>query len=253
MNLNVIKSNIKRNAPTILTGLGVVGVIGTTISGITATPKAIKLLEIENEYKLERDGEELDLLEKAILVTPIYLPTLLLGIGTISCIVGSNKINTNRQAMLTSAYAYLNSSFNEYKETVNKLYGEDADHKVDMKIAEERYNDSEIEYIGEEKLFYDKFSKRYFQTTLYKLQNAIYQLNKIYAIEGEASLNDFYDCLGLEKTDYGDVIGWNGICQWEFTGYAWIDVDWKTMEMPDDLECYILEYDVEPKETYSGF
>ena len=253
MNINTINKHIKRNAPTLLTGLGVIGVVGTTISGIKATPKALQILEMENEYKLELEGEELDIFEKALLVTPIYLPTILLGLGTISCILGANHINRNRQAALTSAYACLNTSFNEYKNKVNEVYGDGANDKIETEIAKDNLTPTDKTYLGETKLFYDKISKRYFESTIYNLQNAIYQLNKIYAIDGDVSLNEFYKLIGIDTTVDGDIIGWNGVNQWEFIGYVWIDIEWKLMDMPDDLECYILEYNVEPTIDYTCY
>ncbi len=40
---------LSKNSPTILTGLGVAGVLSTTILAIKATPKALKLLELEQD------------------------------------------------------------------------------------------------------------------------------------------------------------------------------------------------------------
>ena len=40
---------LKRNAPTILSCLGAVGVVATTVSAIKATPKAIEILEEQEE------------------------------------------------------------------------------------------------------------------------------------------------------------------------------------------------------------
>ena len=64
---------VKNNAPTILTCLGALGVVGTTLSAIKATPKAMILLEDQEEIKIERDGEYLTVFEKAITVAPVYL------------------------------------------------------------------------------------------------------------------------------------------------------------------------------------
>lgn len=244
------KQYVKHNAPTILTGLGVLGVVGTTITAVQATPKAISILQEENKKKLESTGTTLDVFEKIILVTPVYLPSILLGLGTISCILGSNRINKERQALLTSAYAYLNTSFNEYKTKVNEIYGEGSSERVYTEIAKDIYNPSLHEELGECRLFYDKISQRYFQSTFYDVQSAVYELNKKYTIEGEISLNEFYRLLGLKETDYGDVMGWDGICQWEHIGYAWIEINWKQMDMPDDLECYALDYYIQPSEGY---
>lgn len=36
---------VKRNASTILTGLGIIGIAATTITSVKATPKALRLIE----------------------------------------------------------------------------------------------------------------------------------------------------------------------------------------------------------------
>ena len=42
---------LKRNSPTILTVIAAVGVVGTTVAAIKATPKAMKLLEKASDEK----------------------------------------------------------------------------------------------------------------------------------------------------------------------------------------------------------
>ena len=46
---------VKRNASTILTGLGIIGIASTTISTVKATPKTLRLIEEAEKEK----GEEL--------------------------------------------------------------------------------------------------------------------------------------------------------------------------------------------------
>ena len=43
-----IKASISRHSPEILTGIGIAGMVTTTILAVKATPKAIKLIEAEN-------------------------------------------------------------------------------------------------------------------------------------------------------------------------------------------------------------
>lgn len=71
MNLTQIASKTqrytKKNASTILTCLGALGVVGTTLSAIKATLKAIELLDNEEDMKIERDGQYLTNFEKHLL------------------------------------------------------------------------------------------------------------------------------------------------------------------------------------------
>lgn len=249
MNWYKMQRYLERNSATILTGLGVAGVVGTAVTAIRATPKAIYILEKKEKEK----GAELSKYEKVLATAPIYIPTILMGTTTIICILSANKLNKERQAMLTSAYAYLNNSYNEYKTTVKELYGDDADDKIQAEIAKKRYEERLIPEDSEKKLFYDQFSKRYFETTEEDLLKAIYNLNRQYSMYGEITLNDFYKKLDLEETDYGGVLGWSYARDLELFGYSWIDIHWELIDMPDGLQAYAITFPIDPSEDYYGY
>ena len=242
---------VKNNAPTILTCLGALGVVGTTLSAIKATPKAMILLEDQEEIKIERDGEYLTVFEKAIIVAPVYLPTILLGTATITCIFGANILNKKQQAALTSAYAYLNSSFNEYKDKVKAIYGEDGEKKVREEIAKDKYIQQTMpEGSDDAILFFEEYSGRYFELSLFDLQNAIYKLNRTFALEGYTNLNEFYSYVGLPETEYGAILGWSGLKCWELHNNAWIDIKWDDMELPDGMVAQAIRFPIPPEEDY---
>ena len=111
-----VQTFIKRNAPTILTCLGAVGVIVTAVMAVKGTPKALTLLENAKEEK----EEELTKLEKIKIAGPVYIPAIITGAATIACIFGSNSISKNQQATLMSAYALLDNSYKEYKKNACK-------------------------------------------------------------------------------------------------------------------------------------
>lgn len=244
----MITRYLKKNAPTILSGLGVVGVIGTAALAVKATPKAMYILEEKEKEK----GDKLTKFELVTAVTPVYIPAILTGATTIICILSANHLNKEKQAMLTSAYAYLNTTYNEYRTTVKEIFGEDADDKVQEKMAIKRYEERPIEP-EEKKLFYDQFSRRYFEMKEQEVEQAVYILNREYAMYGEITLNRFYTLLGLEKTDYGEVLGWSYARDLELFGYSWIDVNWKLLEMPDGLEAYVVSFPIDPSEDYYGY
>lgn len=233
---------VKKNAPTILSCCGALGVVGTTLSAIKATPKAIEILEEQEE--------PLTNFEKVLVLTPVYLPTILLGTATITCIFGANALNKKKQAMLTSAYAYLNTSFNEYKDKVKAIYGEDGEKRVREELAKDKYIKQSIPESSEEMLFFDEYSGRYFETTLYDLQNAVYRLNRTFALEGFTNLNEFYSYIGLPETDWGNVLGWSGLKCWEVLNKAWLDIHWEPMELSDGLIAQAIHFDIAPEEDY---
>ena len=118
-----VSNYIDDNKATILTYMGVAGVFGTAYLAVKAKPKAEELMAKKEVYKIQNYGEELTRFECFLAVAPAYIPTALMGMGTIACILGANHINQEKQAMLTSAYAYLNCNYNEYRNKVKELFG----------------------------------------------------------------------------------------------------------------------------------
>ena len=175
---------------------------------------------------------------------------ILFGTATIICIFGANTLNKKKQAALTSAYAYLNTSFNEYKDKVKAIYGEDGEKRVREEIAKDKYIQQSMPESNEDMLFFDEYSGRYFELTLFDLQNAVYRLNRTFALEGYTNLNEFYRYVDLPETDYGEVLGWSGLKCWEVFNKAWIDIKWDDMELPDGLVAQAIHFPIPPEEGY---
>ena len=63
---------------------------------------------------------------------------------------------------------------------------------------------------------------------------------------GFARLNDFYEFLGLDQTDYDEAVGWD-IC----SEIYWIDFNHRKILIGDDndsFECYVIEMPCYPSE-----
>ena len=237
----------KRNASTILTCVGGAGVVATTVMAVKATPKALTLLE---EAKKEK-GEDLTKIEKVKTVATTYIPTVVTGAATIACIFGANTLNKRQQAALMSAYALLDNSYKEYKNKLKELYGEETHQDIVNAIAVEKAGDVYVsseclctscdltieENDGEPKLFYDEHSNRYFEATIERVITAEYHLNRNFTLRGHVYLNEFYEFIGLETTDYGSVLGW-AVNDDEI---YWIDFNHRKVMMEGGLEVYIIE------------
>lgn len=243
---------IKRNASTILTCLGGVGVVATTITAVKATPKAIQLIEEAEQEK----GEELTKWEKIKTTTMTYLPSIGLGITTIVCIFGSQILNKKQQAALMSAYALVDQSYKDYRRKLKGLYGEEVDQEVREAIAIEKAEDVGVrgsylgtncdlsleESNGEPQVFYDEHSGRYFESTIEQVLTAEYHLNRNYILRGYSYLNEFYEFLGIEETNYGSVLGWAP----NDDGMYWIDFNHRKLESEEGKDVYIIEMPFEP-------
>jgi len=252
------KGHLKQSSPAILTCLGAIGVVTTSVLAVKATPKACQLLEnekYERSYKTYEDGQyyqDLMPLEVVQLTWKCYIPAALVGLSTIACIFGANVLNKRNQASLVSAYAMLSESYKQYREAAKSLYGEDADSKIIAEVAKKKYISTYGCYIydpdsaSEELLFYDSFSQRYFTSTMSSVLNAQYHVNRNFALRGWSDLNELYDFLGLEEHSGGDVIGWSADEMIEGGLTPWIDFENRLVEMDDGLECYIISTLFEP-------
>lgn len=257
----MMKSNLflKKNSATILTVAAAAGVITTSILSAKAAIKASRVLA----HKEEEKGEKLTLEETISAVWTIYIPPIVAGGSTIACVFGANILNQRQQASLASAYALVDSSYKEYKAKLKELYGEEAHNNIVDAIAAEECDEvhisaggltsaytQEIESDAEPRLFYDEYSGRYFETTIEKVLLAEYHLNRNYILRGFARLNEFYEFLGLEPTDYGETVGWD-ICGEIY----WIDFNHRKAFIGDDndgFECYIIEMPYYPRRRLYG-
>ena len=250
---------LKKNSATILTVAAAAGVITTSVLSAKAAIKASRVLA----HKEEEKGEKLTFEETISTVWTIYIPPVVAGMSTIACVFGANILNKRQQASLASAYALIDNSYKEYKAKLKELYGEEAHNNIVDAIAAEKCDEvhisaggltsaytQEIESDAEPRLFYDEYSGRYFETTIEKVLLAEYHLNRNYILRGFAKLNEFYEFLGLEPTDYGENVGWD-ICG----GIYWIDFNHRKAFIGDDndgFECYIIEMPHYPRRRLHG-
>lgn len=241
---------VKRNASTILTCVGGVGVVTTSVMAVKATPKALALIE---EAKNEK-GEELTKLEKVKVAGPSYIPSIVMGVATITCIFGANALNKRQQAALMSAYALLDNSYKDYKKKVGELYGEDADLKIRQELAKDNYEEEEV--IGEEDdgkhLFYDQYSGRYFRATNETVLNAKYEINKILNDDCYANLNELYELFGIDKLDHGDYVGWSSAQMFDMYWDSWIHFWLEKTDLEDGMECFIIHF-TDPTSNFEDY
>lgn len=233
---------LKRESPTILTCVGAVGVVATSVATAKATTKASKLLESAEEVK----GEELTTLEKVNIAGPVYIPAVLFGAATIACIFGANILNKHQQAAMASAYALLDRSYKEYKSKVNELYGEDASKLVSEEIAKDKYEETDIQVADGMQLFYDEYSKRYFESTMDDVLRAQYELNRSLVMQGGVYLNEWYELLDMEPLESYSTFGWSADMCFDMYWQTWLDFSHATKIMDDGRDCTMIYMLCEP-------
>lgn len=232
------ESFIKKESPIILTCIGAAGVVATAVMTYRATPKALRLLEEAEEEK----EAELTALEKIRVAGPVYIPTALIGVSTVVCILGANVLNQKHQASLMSAYGVLDSSYKNYRCKLKELYGEDRDVEIQDSLSRDRFRENPMQASDEKLLWYEPYRDEFFEMTEKELIDAEYHLNRNFVLRGETNLNEFYEFLGLEPTDAGCDIGWSMYAD-DFSYEApWIDFEHHLVLSEDgETEYYRIE------------
>lgn len=246
--MNIMKL-VQKNSSTILTCIGAAGVIATAVLTGRATIKAVRIADGMDRFDLD-EGKTIYPPQKEIVkaVWKEYIPAAATGLATIALIFGANALNKKQQATLVSAYALLDQTYREYKNKVKEVLGEESEQKVEDAIAEEKVSD--ICPSDGKLLFYEPNYGQGFERTMLEVQDAEYRLNQKFAVEGEASLNDFFELLGLNKTDTGDMIGWSQEMAWDNYNYQWIEFEHEPKKTEDGREYYQINMPFPPTFGY---
>jgi hypothetical protein len=240
------KLGLQKNAPSILTGAGVVGFAATTYLAIRATAKAVQVMpEIQKDIaktkmQAEDDGlNEKETMEKVVRVYAksslvlgeIYWPVLLVGSASIVAVLAGHGMMRNRQASLVAAYAGLDASYKAYRDRVRERFGEEEERDLYEDVKQMRIFDEEGDrlVIDQDDVlpsmyarFFDETNKNWSRTTEWNLLFLRAQQNmandKLRA-QGHLFLNEVYDALGLERSQAGQLVGW----KWNEGGDNYVD------------------------------
>ena len=244
------QSKVSKHTPEILIGVGIAGMITTTVLAVKETPKALKL--IEDKKKLEQK-DELTPVEVVKTTWKCYIPAVTTGVLSTACLIGASSVSARRNATLATAYKLSETALTEYREKVVETIGEKKEKTVRDKVAEEKVKKNPVsknEVLVTEKgntLCMDALSSRYFTSDIEKIRKAENDINKRMLSESYVSLNDFYSEIGLSSMELGDDLGWNvdrdGLLEIYFTSTI----------TDDGRPCIVMNYEVAPKYDYSKF
>jgi len=67
---------ISKNSPTILTGMAVAGLVSTAVLAVRVTPKALRLIDMEREYRKKKKVEEMNKKDVVHLLDFLFLSIL---------------------------------------------------------------------------------------------------------------------------------------------------------------------------------
>lgn len=240
---------LSKNSPTILTGLSVGGLFTTAILAVKVTPKAIILLN-EHAQKIDPEYtyEDLEIKEIVKVAWKCYIPSIIIGVGSASCIIAANHVNLRRNAALAGLYSVTETAFKEYQNKVVQTIGQNKERKVRDEINADRVRNNppsrnEVIMTGEgDVLCYDKMFDRYFKTSIDKINKIVNKLNRDMRSEHFISLNDFYFEINpsLANGSLGDEIGW---C----IDHGYIEPSFSSCLSEDDKPCLVIDFELRPK------
>lgn len=234
---------ISKNSPHILTGLGCAGLLSTAILTAKATPKALTILEAEEEYREKKHFIPMTKMDKVKLTWKCYIPAGVVGAATVGCIIGANTVNTRRNAALASLYALSESAFREYKTKVVQEIGKTKETKIHDEIAKDHINKNPPQgnvIMGSgEVLCYDMLSGRYFMSSYESIRQKVNDLNYELRSEMRLNLNELYYALDLPPIDLGDMVGFD-------LERGQIEPIYSTQISNDGKPCLVIDVDVYP-------
>ena len=245
---NKSEMKVRKYSPEILAGVGVVGVIASTVMACKATTKLndilaeskeqleqIKTVAVDPAYadKYTEDDAKKDTtityVQTGVKVAKIYAPSVILCASSLGCLLASNNILKKRNAALSAAYMTVDKSFKEYRRRVAERFGDEVEKEIryNIKAKEIVTVDEEGNEVKEtvkvmegadNPTTYSDYA-RFFDESCPAWQNdPEYNLtflkaqqqyaNDLLKAQGRLFLNDVYKMLGIDITKAGQVVGW---------------------------------------------
>lgn len=254
--IGTIQKGLIKHSPSILTGIGIAGMVTTAVMVGKATPKAVELLEKQKEEPDHTEPEtKIEAAANTIKITwKCYLPAAITGCVSIACLLGANSVHAKRNMVLATAYQLSEKALSEYKENAVEVVGEKKAQAIQDKIAQKRVeknpvDNNEVVLTGKgSTLCYDSISGRYFESDIEQIRRVENELNRELINDLYVSLNEFYHELGLDPIDerIGDELGWN-------VDDGLVDIAFSSQLAKDGRPCLVINYNLVPRYNYKMF
>lgn len=245
---NGVKGKVEKHSPEILLGVGVVGVVATTVTACKATMKLNDILDecsetrekikevAENPNYEDRYTEEdaqkdltINYVQTGVKIAKLYAPSVVLGVFSVGCLLGSHNVMQKRNAALSAAYLTVDKSFKEYKQRVIDRVGEEVEKEIRYGIKAEEIETTVQNEDGTETTvtetvktmdptLYSDYARFFDEASPYWQKDPEYNMvflkaqqqyaNDLLRAKGRLFLNDVYEMLGIDKTKAGQIVGW---------------------------------------------
>lgn len=252
--VKTVQNVVTKHGPEILTGLGIAGMVSSTVLAVKATPKAVKKLEEFKKNNLESD-EKIKPIDAVKVTWKDYMPAVVTGGVSVACLIGASRVSLKRNAALATAYSLSEAALREYKDAVVETIGEKKEKTVKETVAKKKIesnppNPSEVIITGNgDTLCYDMLCGRYFKSNRNTLDMAANIMNRRLRSEMYLSLNDFYSEIGLEPVNVGYYLGWNinkDACDD-------VEIDYGAHLTEDGTPCVTVDFTKRPQHKFDEF
>jgi hypothetical protein len=239
----------KKHSPEILTGVGIAGMLTTTVLAVKATPEAMRRIE---KKKRDEDHKTLTAVQTVQASWKCYIPAAVTGVMSTACLIGASTLNGRRNAALATAYSLSETALHEYRDKVVETIGEKKEEAIRESIDKDRVerNPPSQEILMAEgcgkTLCYDATFGRYFYSDVETLRHAANKLNRQMNVMSEpyVSLNEFYMEINLPTVDAGDALGWN-----MYRGA--IELEFSSQLANGSTPCLVMSFKVMPDYKYT--
>ena len=248
---------VAKHLPTILTGVGTVGVVAGVVVAIQKAPDAKKELDEEKEkWDATEDKEKRvksDYIFKRIRIGAkhYWMVVLIIG-GSITCFWLANKISIKRLTQALTAAGLSAKAKEELEEKIKDLDGEKHLQKVKDEIDADKVKnnppvESEICNTGYgTHRCYEPITGRYFYSSIERIRQSVITCRDYLQKYGYLSLNDWFEEIGLESTDLKDLC-WTANSIEEINEFG---VSFSSTLAKDGAPVIVLRYDVNPVLEY---
>ena len=239
---------LKKHSPEILMTVGVIGVVASGVMACKATLKVQDVVddakqkidmihevsndpEMSDKYSAEDGKKDLAIVytQTAVKFIKLYGPSVAIGVASLGCMIGSNRILNKRNVALTAAYTAVDKSFKEYRSRVIDRFGKQLDKELKYGIKAQEIEEVSVDEKGKE--IVKKNTIEVMDPNCYSQYSIVFddgnagwdpdpELTKYFLIQqqnwanerlkarGHLFLNEVYDMLGVKRTKAGAQVGW---------------------------------------------
>ena len=239
---------LKKHSPEILMTVGVIGVVASGVMACKATLKVQDVVddakqkidmihevsndpEMSDKYSAEDGKKDLAIVytQTAVKFIKLYGPSVAIGVASLGCMIGSNRILNKRNVALAAAYTAVDKSFKEYRSRVIDRFGKQLDKELKYGIKAQEIEEVSVDEKSKE--IVKKNTVEVMDPNCYSQYSIVFddgnagwdpdpELTKYFLIQqqnwanerlkarGHLFLNEVYDMLGVKRTKAGAQVGW---------------------------------------------